>query len=189
MENALIVSDPKYHNTLAALLTKCGYGVVRSAQNTGEARRQISTIAFDLITINTPLTDEFGGEFALTCANSSDAGVILLVAGAQADKIAADVEKMGIFVLNKPVSPLAFLQAVKMIRTSRYRILELQKKNRQLLQKLDDTRFICRAKCALISYRGMTENEAHHYIEHLAMDRRVSRKDIALDILKTFEGY
>ena len=36
-------------------------------------------------------------------------------------------------------------------------------------------------------YLGMTEKDAHRFIEKQAMDRRVPRREIALDILKTYE--
>ena len=48
-----------------------------------------------------------------------------------------------------------------------------------------EVRLINRAKWALIEQRGMTEDEAHKYIERQAMDRRLNRRVIAEEILKT----
>lgn len=64
---------------------------------------------------------------------------------------------------------------------------DLEKRNRQLTRKLENIQYINRAKCALIQYRGMTEPQAHHYIEQMAMNNRVTARDIAADILHTFE--
>ncbi len=40
-----------------------------------------------------------------------------------------------------------------------------------------------RAKCLLIECCGMTEPEAHSYIEQQAMNQRRSKRDIAEDII------
>ena len=40
-----------------------------------------------------------------------------------------------------------------------------------------------RAKWQLIDQRGMTEQDAHRYIEKQAMDRCVTRRAVAEDIL------
>ena len=45
-----------------------------------------------------------------------------------------------------------------------------------------------RAKWLLIERRGMTEAEAHRYIEKEAMDTRLPKREVARDILRTFEG-
>lgn len=188
MESVLLVCDKKQQDALASMFRGSGYDKLVFAQNAGEARRQLMGIDFGLVVINTPLTDEFGRELALDCAGQTTAGVILLVAGPQADKIAAGLESRGVFVQQKPVARQVLLQTVRLTQVSRSRLLELQKKNRQLMSKLDDMRTICRAKCALIEYRRMTEQEAHKYIEQTAMEQRVTRRDVARDILETFGG-
>ena len=49
-------------------------------------------------------------------------------------------------------------------------------------------KIIDRAKCALVRYQNMTEQEAHRYLEKTAMDRRLPRRVIAAEILKTYES-
>ena len=45
-----------------------------------------------------------------------------------------------------------------------------------------------RAKCALIQYLHMSEPDAHRYIEKQAMDLRITRQEVAEEILKTYES-
>ena len=45
-------------------------------------------------------------------------------------------------------------------------------------------RLVSRAKCLLIENRGMTEAEAHHYIEKEAMNSRRTREQVAEEILE-----
>ena len=44
-----------------------------------------------------------------------------------------------------------------------------------------------RAKCVLIQYLGMTEEQAHRQIEKQAMDTRQTKAAIARAILATYE--
>ena len=48
-------------------------------------------------------------------------------------------------------------------------------------------RLIDRAKCVLIQYLTMTEPQAHRYIEKQAMDTRTTRREVAQQILRTYE--
>ena len=74
------------------------------------------------------------------------------------------------------------------MQASARRLRELDKRNRQLMRKLENMQVICRAQCALVRDRDMTEAEAHRYIEQQAMDQRVTSRDVALDIIQMFEG-
>ena len=51
-------------------------------------------------------------------------------------------------------------------------------------EKMEEIRIINRAKCLLIETRGMTEAEAHHYIEKEAMNSRRTREQVAEKILE-----
>ncbi len=55
--------------------------------------------------------------------------------------------------------------------------------NRRLQDKLEELRLVDRAKCILIALEGMSEEEAHKYIEKNAMDMRMSKKQIAQKII------
>ena len=51
-----------------------------------------------------------------------------------------------------------------------------------------EVRLVARAKCILMQYLNMTEAQAHRYIEKQAMDMRLSRLNVAENILKTYES-
>ena len=55
------------------------------------------------------------------------------------------------------------------------------------LQRLDDSRIVARAKLLLISHLGMSEGDAHRYIEKTAMDSCLPRRDVAEGIIRTYE--
>lgn len=184
--HTLVVSSRKSCDALRSMLNGCGCGSLRFAFSAGEARQQIGQFPFELILINAPLPDEFGRELALSCIDRTQAGVVMLVPAAQADKIAAGAEELGIFVLSKPVSPTTFCQSVRLIQSCRRQLQKLEEQNRKLLQKLDDMRIVSRAKCALVRGGQMTEDEAHHLIERRAMNLRITRREAAMEILKQY---
>ena len=58
----------------------------------------------------------------------------------------------------------------------------------RLRKKLSEVGYITKAKCLLIQYREMSEDEAHYYLEREAMDRCVAKKEIALEIIRAVEA-
>ena len=187
MERILVVSSTeKTHAMLAQFLSSCGVqSQLCRAMAGSEARRALVDGEFDLVLVNTPLPDEFGHELAQLAAGETTAGVILLAKAEIADSVAEKVEDDGVFVVPKPLSRVLFMQALRMTRAARSRLSGLQNENRRLQKRIEDIRLVDRAKCLLIERKAMTEQEAHRWIEKQAMDRCVSRKVIAEQILLT----
>ena len=67
-------------------------------------------------------------------------------------------------------------------------ILRLERENARLSGQLDDMKMIDRAKCMLIQYLNMTEEQAHNHIQKLAMDSRRRQREVAEDILRTYSA-
>ena len=60
---------------------------------------------------------------------------------------------------------------------------DIRRENRRLQKRIEDIRLVDRAKCLLIECCGMSEPEAHSYIEQQAMNRRCPKRDIAQGII------
>jgi len=80
-----------------------------------------------------------------------------------------------------------FWRILELAIDTQIKLLEVQKENGELKQKIEDIRIIDRAKCILISHLNLSEEQAHRAIEKQAMDMRTSKRIIAEDILKTYE--
>ena len=65
---------------------------------------------------------------------------------------------------------------------------KMEKKNHTLMEKMADIRTVNRAKWLLIENVNMTEKDAHYYIEKQAMDMRLSRKEVAQNIIRTYDN-
>ena len=70
----------------------------------------------------------------------------------------------------------------------KYRIRVLQKENEKLTSRLDSVKTVNKAKWVLVEYLNMTEQKAHKYIEKQAMERRLTRMQVAEKILKTYRN-
>ncbi|WP_101910528.1 ANTAR domain-containing response regulator [Marasmitruncus massiliensis] len=185
--NLVVSSSTQGQNLLADLLKVAGNTAPVCASSGNEARRMLVDQEFELIIINTPLSDEFGHELAIAVTHRSSAGIILLVKSELADDVSARVEDYGVLVVSKPIGRPLFYQALKLAEASRKRLMGLQSENTRLQSKIEEIRLVDRAKCALIQYLDMTEQQAHRYIEKQAMDLRTTRKNIAQNILQTYE--
>lgn len=189
MDSLLIVSSTMQATEfLIQFLQGSMFQTIKTAKNSGEARRLLIEQEFDLIIIYSPLKDEYGDDLAIMIVENTTAAVILIVKGEMSDEISEKVEDFGVFVLARPLGKQLFYQAIKFVGTSRKRIFGLKNENDKLYKKIEDIRLIDRAKCVLIQYLHITEPQAHRYIEKQAMDMRISKKEVAQGILKTYES-
>ena len=179
MAKALIVSAGNNANEyLARHIGELGYTRPTIVASGGEARRRMDTNDFEVVIINTPLPDEFGHELGTDAVEKTDAGVILLAKTGTAEQIADKLQDFGVLVLAKPFTGPQFRQAVQIAASSYKRLAVLRTENAKLLD---------RAKCYLIEKKGYTETDAHRLIEKRAMDTRMSRGEVAQEILEEEE--
>ena len=151
-----------------------------------ETRQTLSASPVDIVIINSPLPDCSGVELALELAGST-MGILLLTKPEQYESISAKVEDRGILTLSRPVSAKALYTAVKLLIAVTARLSRMEKKNQSLQDKMTDIRRVDRAKWLLIQHHNMTEQDAHYYIERQAMDTRLSRREIADSIIRTYD--
>jgi len=190
MESALIVSDSEKDTSLfTALLNAASYRQIICQKSIESARKLLQKQNFDLVIVNSPLADESGESFSRSAASKGVSQVILLVNSESFNSVSAACEEDGVLTISKPVDKTVFWSALSIIKSVQGRIKKIQAENAQLKQKIEDIRVIDRAKCILISYMKMSEQESHRYIEKQAMDMRSSRRIVAEGILKRYENF
>ena len=188
MDSVLIVSSTdKGKDFVRELLAPSGFNDLAAAGTRAETRRFLKETSFDLIVINAPLSDEFGHELALHLAGTTDAGIVFIVKNELVEELSERLENDGIFVVGKPVNKLFFSQMLRFLAASRRRMLGMKSENLRLQKKIEEMRLIDRAKFAIMQYLNLSEPQANRYMEKQAMDLRLTKKQIALDILKTYE--
>lgn len=179
-------SGDKIYDYISQSLPRSDYDTILRAGDAGEARRMLLNAPVDIVIINTPLKDDFGTELALDLADGS-AGVLLLVKNELYDQICYKVEDSGVLTLGKPTSRQGFYSAVKLLTAMTARLSKLEKANHTLQEKMADIRVVNRAKWLLIEHHHMKEQDAHYFIEKQAMDTRLSRREVAENIIRSYD--
>lgn len=164
-----------------------GYNHIDIERNGAAARRRLIEDEYDLVIIDTPLKDEFGTDLGIKISERGSIGIILVVKAVEADMIGSKVEEHGIFVIPKPFTKSIFYQGVKFVFTSLKRVSRLKDEKTKLIKQVEDIKKVDKAKCLLIQYNNLTEEEAHKYIERQAMDKRLSKRSVADKIIRYFE--
>lgn len=182
----VVGSGDKIFDYISDMLPKSGYEPLMRANDAGEARRLLLDTPADIVIINTPLTDEFGTELALDLAESP-MGVMLLVKSELYDQVCYKVEDSGVLTLGKPMTRQGFYSAVKLLSALSARLAKMEKKNHSLQEKMADIRVVNRAKWLLIERHRMTEEDAHYFIEKQSMDMRLSRREVAENIIRSYD--
>lgn len=189
METALIVSSTDAGvKALFGLMGDLRLHDIQFAMNGGEARRRLAGQQYDLAVVNTPLRDEFGSDLACHIAETTAAGVVLLVKAEHVAEISAKVEPSGVFVLEKPISRSMFQYTMRMMSAMERRLAILKRENVRLQNKIEETRMVNRAKLVLMECLKMSEENAHYYIEHQAMNMRCTKMEIAQSIIRTYKN-
>ena len=187
MERVLIVSGhPRAMQAFAELVVSCVSAELFCAETCGEARRFLAAQEFALVVILTPLPEEFGWELARECLQST-AGVILVVRDELERGAARRLHEEGIFVFSLGMGKRMFACAAQLMLSLHHRLEGGTPREERLQQKMNEIRLVDRAKCLLIQYDRMTEEEAHRWLEKTAMDRRCSKREIAEEILRRYQ--
>lgn len=183
----IVTASERFTNSIMPLLPMTDYWPVQTASSVAEARRWLADTEFDIVLINTPLPDDFGMHLAIDICTGSGAGVLLLVKNDHYNEIYSKVVRYGVITLSKPTNRQMVAQNLRILCATRERIRQMQAKQATVEEKIKEIRLVNRAKWLLIECLNMTEAEAHRYIEKQAMDLRISRREAAENIIKTYK--
>ncbi len=112
--------------------------------------------------------------------------MLLLVRAELHDGTYVKVAPHGVFTLPKPTARQSLLRALAWMASARERLRRYEKNTLTIEEKMEEIRLVNRAKWLLIRELHMDEPQAHRYIEKQAMDRCVSKRTIAEEIVKTY---
>lgn len=161
----------------------CPIDMVASVTN---AKRAIAKKTYDFVIINSPLPDDAGTRFAIDTCITKQTAVLLLVKSDIHAGIHDKVAGYGVFTLSKPISKSTMIHAINWLESARERLRQFEKKTMSIEDKMTEIRLVNKAKWLLISELKMSEPDAHRYVEKQAMDRCVSKRCIAEEIIKTY---
>ena len=185
--SVLIVSAAEgFNDALSTLLPTSKYSPTNFVSNISAAKRALAERAFDFVIINSPLPDDIGTRFAIDTGCSKETVVLLMVRAELQAEIYDKVAEHGVFVLPKPTSKPTMAIALSWLSSAREKLRKTEKKTLSIEEKMEEIRIGNRAKWILIRELKLDEPEAHRYIEKQAMDRCISKRIVAEEIIKTY---
>ena len=185
--SVLIVSAAeKFNTSIKDMFPDFNYSVINVETSISAAKRALVEREYDMIAVNSPLPDDDGIRFAIDLCANKNTVVLLLVRDELYPSIFDKVSRHGVYTLPKPTSRSVLRQAFDWMASTRERLRRLEKKTLSLEDKMQEIRLINRAKWVLIEQLNMQEADAHRYIEKQAMDRCISKRSFAEEIIKTY---
>lgn len=139
----------------------------------------------DLLIAVMPLSDGTGVEGIIDVAQRHpQLMTILLVRQEAYEQVSYQCRNQQVFVIAMPFKRQVLAEAASFMLRLRAVMDDKDKELARLRKNLSEIRVITRAKLYLIQTRGMTEEEAHYYLEKEAMDRSLTKKEVAEEILR-----
>ena len=96
--------------------------------------------------------------------------------------------EFGVFLISKPLSRQTMSLCLDWLKSARERLRQSEKTVLSVEEKIAEIRLVNKAKWILMSELKMSEPDAHRYIEKSAMDRCITKKQTAKEIIETFIG-
>lgn len=182
----IISASEKFNASLIDMLPNYKYEPITQVQNISAARRILAEREYDFIIINSPLSDDDGVRFSIDISSGKSSIVMMFIRAEMYSSVFDKVSKSGVYTLPKPTAKPIILQGLDWMASTRERLRRLEKKTLSLEEKMQEIRLVNRAKWLLITELNIPEDEAHRCIEKQAMNKCVSKREIAEEIIKTY---
>ncbi len=183
----LIVSSfVKFSNCLIPIVQKISAKNTYCAVSIADAQKILMTHNISSLIINAPLSDGFGLDFAVKCAKEKNYAVLMFVPKELFEQASQKTSPYGILTLQKPNTPDIVEQSVSLLEATAKKISSLTTGASDCSDKIEELKLLTRAKLILISSLGMTEAQAHKFIERRAMEARKTKSAIARSIITSY---
>ncbi len=181
--SVLIVSSSEQFNiTVKKVLPDRRFDVIEIRKSASSARRELLVREYDLVVVNAPLTDGMGNEFVMDVVEKHSSGVILAVPTEVYASVNDHLIEYGVMTLPKPLKLAELERMIRLSIALNDRLRKVHVKLRTLNEKMEEMKIVSRAKIVLVE-RGMSEAEAHDYIIREAMNKGLTKKQVAEDIV------
>lgn len=181
----LVSSGDKFIREAEALLQGDQYQTEQSV-SASDARCKLLENSYDMVIVNSPLSDESGSRLCIDASQNNGTIAALFSANDSFAEVYAKTSVHGVFVIQKPTSKLLMSQALSLMICARERLRTAEKKADKAQNRLDAIRIVNKAKWFLIENEGMSEEEAHKYVEKKAMDAGIAKKLAAQLIIDNY---
>ncbi len=184
--NVLTVSRyRRFYDSALPLITQYCKGKGIFSSDIADAQKTLLTNNIDAVIINSPLSDGFGIDFALECSSKKNIAVLMIIPKELYEPALQKLSASGILTLQKPPSTETVVQSLLLLRSTAIK-LKKYSYSAGKSSEVSELKIITAAKMLLISSLGMSEEQAHKYIERRAMEARKTKLCIAQSIIKSY---
>ena len=176
---------------LRELLAEEGYEIVGETGRGDEAVELVRQHRPDLVILDIKMPGMTGLEAAAQISGKGESAVLILTAFSQRDLIEQARDAGALAYLVKPFQKEELLPAIEVAlgRFAEMQALEaenatLSEDKRGLEQQLETRRWIDRAKGKLMDDHAMREADAFGFIQQTAMNRRMTMRDVARQVVE-----
>ena len=181
----LVSASEKWNTAMASALPSTDFWPIRTVRSISQARRLTLENPSDLIIVNSPLPDGGGLEFCIDACSNSESGVLLLVPGEDYEETYYQALPHGVMTLSRPLTREVLANSLRLLCAVRERLRSAGKAQATVEEKMEELRLINKAKWFLMDRQGMKEDEAHKAILRQAMEQRISKKEVAEQIIRS----
>jgi len=180
-------SDAMLQKKLKLILTKAGYAVVGTAENSLDALKLIRSRDPALIILDANLPGVGGFEVAKVIGESRIAPVVMLISHYQKELIQKCKDSWIFAYVIKPINEDNLLSAMEIALLNYQKMLSLENQVKELKETLESRKIVEKAKGLLMQHLGLTEAEAFKKIQRQSMNKRTSMKAVADAIILAYE--
>ena len=181
----LVSASEKMNTAMASALPTTDFWPIRTVRSVSQARRLTLEHAYDLVVVNDPLPDGSGLRFCIDVCTDSESGVLLLVPGEDYEETYYQALPHGVMTLSRPVTREVLAHSLRLLCAVRERLRSAGKAQATVEEKMEELRLVNKAKWILMERQGMKEDEAHKAILRQAMEQRISKKEVAEQIIRS----
>ena len=168
-------------------MEQAGKNTILLVRGTAAEPVGLSALARSRPTLIIMQSDAPGAQELRRCAElaeSAEAVFLLLVRQEVYSAAWRFLQKSGVCVMTWPMEQAVLMQTLRNLLLLKK---SMQAQTDQLRSQLQDLKRIQKAKGLLMRQLGMTEQDAHRWIEKAAMDRCVKKREIAETIIRMYE--
>jgi response regulator NasT len=169
---------------LAEMLAEEGYRVVAEAGDGEQAVALATEHRPDLVVMDVKMPKLDGIEAAAQIARAKIAPVVILTAFSQRELVDRARDAGAMAYLVKPFTRSDLVPAIEMARSRYAELTALEREVGDLADRLETRKSVERAKAVLQESRQMSEPEAFAWIQHTAMDLRMSMLQVATAVIE-----
>ncbi len=175
--------EPLIRLDLAEMLAEEGYEVVGQAGDGEAAVRLTEELAPDLVVLDVKMPVLDGISAAEQITASRTAAVLMLTAFSQRDLVERARDAGAMAYLVKPFSKDDLVPAIEIALARHAEVSALEREVEGLEERLATRALVDRAKGVLMNDYGLNEPAAFRWIQKTAMDRRVSMREMAQEVV------